>query len=433
MRKLFVAAVVWVCSVAAFAQSGTNSPYSQYGLGALHERSVGFNSGMAGVGQGFREHNQVNVLNPASYSSVDSLTFIFDIGMSMWVTNFKEGGNRVNANNANFEYVLAGFRMAKHLGFAFGIMPYTNIGYDYSYSEVVGDVETENSTYYVNTYSGSGGTREVFVGMGWEPFKGLSIGFNAAYFWGSYERYVENAYTDSYVNTLSKQYTATINSYRLDFGLQYTAKVTHDDRVTLGLTYSNGHKLGTDPECLVISENSQTGVADTAAYAIDNGLEIPETFGAGLAWDHKNKLKVGFDFQLQRWGKIQYPVYDVTDEVPSYILTDGIYSDRKKFAVGGVYCADEYGRTFMKRIRYRVGASYSTPYLTINGYDGPKEYSVTAGFGIPIMNSWNSRSIINISAEWIHRDAKHLITENAFCIKVGITFNERWFSKWKME
>jgi hypothetical protein len=64
------------------AQSGTNSPYSQYGFGELTEQSTGFNRGMNGVGIGYREHNQVNFLNPASYSAVDSMSFIFDVGIA---------------------------------------------------------------------------------------------------------------------------------------------------------------------------------------------------------------------------------------------------------------------------------------------------------------------------------------------------------------
>ena len=38
------------------AQSGTNSPYSQYALGALAEQSSGFNRGMNGVGLAFHEN-----------------------------------------------------------------------------------------------------------------------------------------------------------------------------------------------------------------------------------------------------------------------------------------------------------------------------------------------------------------------------------------
>ena len=87
----------------------------------------------------------------------------------------------------------------------------------------------------------------------------------------------------------------------------------------------------------------------------------------------------------------------------------------------------------MSRMRYRIGASYTTPYLKINGHDGPKEISVSAGFGIPIVNAINNRSFLNISAQWVNQKAKDLIDTNTFRINIGITFNERWFAKWKVE
>jgi hypothetical protein len=41
--------------------------------------------------------------------------------------------------------------------------------------------------------------------------------------------------------------------------------------------------------------------------------------------------------------------------------------------------------------------------------------------------------VLNISAQWLHASAKDLITENTFRINVALTFNERWFAKWKVE
>ena len=78
MKKVFFSSLlfVYIC-LGASAQSGTNSPYSQYGLGVLSDQSQGFNRGMSGLGYGLRTSNQVNVMNPASYSSIDSLTMIF--------------------------------------------------------------------------------------------------------------------------------------------------------------------------------------------------------------------------------------------------------------------------------------------------------------------------------------------------------------------
>ena len=66
MKKIIIAACLLAVSVSVFAQSGTNSPYSQFGLGLLNDQSTGFNRGMNGVGLGFHDHNQVNVKNPAS-------------------------------------------------------------------------------------------------------------------------------------------------------------------------------------------------------------------------------------------------------------------------------------------------------------------------------------------------------------------------------
>lgn len=93
-KKIFAALLFAVAGINLYAQSGTNSPYSQYGLGYLSEQTSGFNRGMNGLALGFREHNQVNYLNPASYSAIDSLSFIFDAGMSLQMTNFTEGSKK---------------------------------------------------------------------------------------------------------------------------------------------------------------------------------------------------------------------------------------------------------------------------------------------------------------------------------------------------
>lgn len=71
-RRAFSGLLALTFSLGVLAQSGTNSPYSQYGLGLQSEQATGFSRGMNGLGLGFREHNQVNYLNPASYSAIDS-------------------------------------------------------------------------------------------------------------------------------------------------------------------------------------------------------------------------------------------------------------------------------------------------------------------------------------------------------------------------
>jgi len=431
MRKILLLGLAVVLAAAAHAQSGTNSPYSQYALGVQSDNSNSFSRGMNGLALGFREGNTINSLNPASYSALDSLSFIFDAAVSGQITNFNEAGVKKNANNANFEFVNAGLRLARHLGMSFGLMPYTNIGYNYSSTRYVDDTQSTTCAY---TYSGSGGLHHVYLGLGWEIFHGLSIGVNAGYMWGELSHSIVNSYSDSYVNTLSRYYTAEVRNYKVDFGLQYSLNVGKEDNVTIGATYGLGHKLNSDATLNIVSNNSQTGVADSLTLTAADAYEVPTTIGAGFAWKHGRKWAVGADYTLQKWSSTSYPVYSENGSgTPTYAAQAGTMSDRHKVVVGGMYCPKYNGRSIIQRTHYRAGVGYATPYLKINGKDGPKELSASVGLGIPITNQYNNRSTLNISAQWTHRNATDMIKENTFRVTIGMNFDERWFAKWKLK
>lgn len=431
MKKVIGIVLASAVNMAAFAQSGTNSPYSQFGLGVLSEQSSGFNRGMNGLGLGFHEGNQVNYLNPASYARLDTLTFLFDAGISLHLTNFSEKGVRRNAKNANIEYVVAGFKAARRLGLSFGLIPFSNVGYQYSTSQAL--TAQPGSTILTNTYTGTGGVRQAYLGIGWEPIKGLALGANMSYMWGDYDRRLINSYSDGSVNNLVHQYTIDIRSYKVDFGAQYTAKVSAKDYITLGLTFSPTHKIGGKPQLQEILTNSQTNVSDTTSYGGDFDLNLPNFFGVGLMWNHNDKWKVGADYTLQQWSSVKFPSYETNGSVSSFALRDNVLTDRHKLTLGGDFCPAPFSRNFFNRIHYRAGVSYATPYIKVYGNDGPTEMSASIGFGIPIINPYNNRSFLNVSAQWVHSTAKNYITENVFRINVGLTFNELWFKKWKLE
>jgi len=431
MKKVIGIVLASAVSMAAFAQSGTNSPYSQFGLGVLSEQSSGFNRGMNGLGLGFHEGNQVNYLNPASYARLDTLTFLFDAGISLHLTNFSEKGVRRNAKNANIEYVVAGFKAARRLGLSFGLIPFSNVGYQYSTSQAL--TAQPGSTILTNTYTGTGGVRQAYLGIGWEPIKGLALGANMSYMWGDYNRRLINSYSDGSVNNLVHQYTIDIRSYKVDFGAQYTAKVSSKDYITLGLTFSPTHKIGGKPQLQEILTNSQTNVSDTTSYGGDFDLNLPNFFGVGLMWNHNDKWKVGADYTLQQWSSVKFPSYETNGSVSSFALRDNVLTDRHKLTLGGDFCPAPFSRNFFNRIHYRAGVSYATPYIKVYGNDGPTEMSASIGFGIPIINPYNNRSFLNVSAQWVRSTAKNYITENVFRINVGLTFNELWFKKWKLE
>lgn len=432
MKKQFFSGLLLIAGVVtSAAQSGTNSPYSQYGLGMLSEQSQGFNRGMNGLGLGFRNGHEVNMINPASYSAADSLTMIFDVGVSGQITNFKEGNVKVNAKNANFEYAVALFRVMPRLGVSFGVVPFTNVGYSYSRTDVA-----NSSLYSIETHSGNGGLREVYIGTGWEPVKGLSVGVNAGYLWGSIERSITNTTNQSSANTLTRIYSASLKSYKLDFGAQYQQTVGKKDVLTLGATFGLGHKLNGDALLVNANTDTQNSLTTADTTTVGKAFSIPMTLGVGVALCHNRKLTIGADYSLQRWNSIDYPMF----HDGKYEMVSGLLKDRHKMTVGLDWVPSPSSnwsslslRNLLNHTHYRFGASYATPYYKVNGQDGPKELSVSAGMGIPLVNKWGNRSVLNVSVQWARQSATNLITENNFRINLGITFNERWFAKWKVE
>jgi hypothetical protein len=418
--------------------SKTLSPYSQFGLGVIAEQSTGFNRGMSGLGIGIRDGKIANVINPASYSAVDSLTMIIDMGVSGQITNHKEGNKKVNSKTADFDYAVTAFRILPKFGASIGVIPYSNIGYSYYDAEWVGEPETFSyakitDNYYNNTYTGSGGFSQAFLGLGWEFAKGFSIGANMSYFWGKYTKTISAVFNDSYANMLTKTYSTNVNSWKLDLGAQWTGKINENDRLTVGAIAGIGHKLGAEASLSIVNTNTQTSVTTTSTDSVPNGLSIPFTFGAGVSLVHKNSLTLGVDYVMQRWGALDYPM--VNETTKRYQATSGVLKDRHKVTIGADWIPDAnpLSRGFFKHIHYRLGASYATPYYNIGAVEGPKELAVSAGLAIPIVNTWNNRTTLNVSAQWVNTSAKNLVTENSFRITIGLTFNERWFAKWKVD
>ena len=72
---------LFLFSFAASGQKQINSPYARFNIGNL-EPAASFKSlGMGGIGIGMKTVSSVFFENPASYSSVDTNSFIFDIGI----------------------------------------------------------------------------------------------------------------------------------------------------------------------------------------------------------------------------------------------------------------------------------------------------------------------------------------------------------------
>ena len=125
---------------------------------------------------------QINTANPASYSAIDSLTALFDLGVSLYNGNYEMGNLKQNAKNTSFDYFAFQFRARKNVGITVGILPYSNINYSFSSSaETLKGNETVTSSY---SFTGNGGIHKVFLGAGWRILKPISIGVNGSFLFG---------------------------------------------------------------------------------------------------------------------------------------------------------------------------------------------------------------------------------------------------------
>ena len=393
------------------AENGINSPYTRYGFGQLSAMETGANKGMGGTGIGVQNRNQINMLNPASYAAVDTLTFLLDVGVSLNNTNFAQGDVRMNSRNTTFDYLAMQFRLAPRLGMTLGMTPFSNVGYDFSETRQIYD-DDEGQVVATNRYYGTGGLRQVTAGLGYSPFKGLSVGANLSYLYGEVYHYIYNQYNDTNIDPRTRQYRADISTYNVDFGMQYQTAVGKH-RLTFGATYQLGHAI--DGNAYVIETVSAN---DTVARP---EMSLPMAYGAGISYCYDERLTIAADYSMQQYGTV------------SFFGAKGL--DRHRASVGMEYIPEHITRNLFRRARYRAGLHYSTAYYEVNGKQGPTEYGATVGIGLPIMNRWNGKSIINISGQYIHvrPNAPGMITENSLRLNIGLSFNETWFNKWMVQ
>ena len=409
--KALALSLIALFAIPSYAENGMNSPYTRYGFGQLYGMETGTSKGMGGTGIGVHNSNQINMLNPASYAAVDTLTFLLDVGASFGNTNLSEGGVKMNASNTTFDYVAMQFRLMPRLGFTLGMSPFSNIGYNFSSTKTVYSDEDGEVT-ATNTYYGDGGLRQVTAGLGYSPFKGLSVGANFSYIYGEVYHNIYNQYSDANITKRTKQYTADITTYAANFGLQYQANIGKN-RLTFGATYRPGHAI--DDDVYVIETISTSDTINCPR------LSIPSEYGAGISYTYDNRLTIAADYSIQQYSAVDF------------FGTKG--TDRTRASIGVEYIPELLTRKLFRRTRYRAGLHYATSHYSVDGKPGPTEYGATVGIGLPIMNGWNGKSIVNISAQavHIHPNAPGMITENALRLNIGLSFNETWFNKWKVQ
>lgn len=403
------------------AQNGVNSPYSRYGIGQLTDQAVGINKAMGGIGIGLRDRNTLNTLNPASYSSVDTLTFLLDFGFSLANGNFNENGNKVNARNARVDYLAMQFRLLPKLGITAAFMPVSGVGYSFSETtDVRRDLDGLITS--TNTYGGTGGFRRVSLGLGWSPFKWLSVGADISYLMGNMTHLISNEYNESTIFKRTKTYYSEVNGLSFDVGLQSQFSLG-DGTMTVGII--GNPALNMHDESLIYTQilnGNAVESADTTFH--ENQYRMPAKFGAGFSYA-RSKWMVGADVVWEGWSGSR--MFEKSN--------NGAGRDRIRVSLGGMYRPNQTNNNIFLRSSYRAGVFYNQSYFDMGNNPGPVEFGASVGVSLPIMNTWNTLIELNVSGQYVHvaAPAAGMISENYLRLNIGLAFNERWFDKFKVK
>ncbi len=405
-----------LCAVPALAQN-VSTPYSMYGYGILGDRATSMQKQMGGVGYAMNSGRQVNVMNPASYAAIDSLTFLFDMGADLSFIWSEENSVREKTTGGGLDYITMQFPISKYMGGSVGLLPYSSVGYAFGNEISHGAMENQ----------GSGGINELYLGVSGK-IKGFSLGVNVSYDFGNI---VNDVFAYPSAGSTKFEHVMKVRDWNVVIGAQYTQKVGRFDRFVVGATFSPKKTL-LGSSWATIQETTQESVpTEVGRMSLKGNYYTPNSIGAGLSYTHErvSRLNIEFDYTWQGWKDCRYsPMYSTDD--PGVVVFNGMeFNNRTRYAVGAEFVPKIRG-SYMQRAAYRIGAYYTDDYLKIRG-NGVREAGVTAGVGFPTPEG---KTIINLGLEWKMRQAspQALLKENYLNITLGVNFNEVWFFKRKI-
>jgi hypothetical protein len=433
-NKLIIAIFISVFSYssAVNGQNQINSPYSRFNLGSLAPSGSYRSQGMGGVSTAIRDNSSIYFSNPASYSSLDTNSFVFDFGVEYGKNILSSGGSKYSSDDMDFDHLIMGFPLAKGWGFSFGVIPFSNGYYSISDQVLSTDPGYDPSTgEYTSYHKGNGGFYKVFAGTGIRLTRNLSVGVNMTYLLGSVSRISYFNFAD-YYNTFQDNNTEELQlaGVNFEYGLQYTASLKNDYYLNVGFSLTPDKNYTSRYKQLTYSYNAY-GSADTLSYNAEKSKSsnIPATVRAGIVYGKTNKFTTALDFIYTRWSKSNIPG------------SAGYMADSRSLLFGAELIPDKYSNySLLKRMEYRIGGHIGNNYLIVNGAQ-VKELGVSAGIGIPMkpgtgmpMNRSNSKTTLFFDyTKKYGASSANLHTENVFTVGISLNLYDYWFLKRKYD
>ena len=413
LKKLAVVVFVF-CGLSTFAQLGTSSPYSRFGLGDLQGNAFPVYNALGGGVTALSSSNSVNPSNPASYTSFRANSFLFSTGGLHNTTQIQNSTDKQVVNNSAFSHLTIAFPISSKLGASFGMLPYSNIGYTLNARDSVVNADM--------IYTGDGGLSKVYFGGAYEPFKGFSLGINASYLFGGLNRRKKLDYDDESFFDSRSNSSINLKGYYYELGLLYKKELANEKELSFGLTANNNSTLRAKRTNIVETISGPYEIIkDTASNIVEWGeVTLPNYISTGLMYRDGEKWLLIADYSMQNWA--DYTLLGESDDLSNSMRLSG-----------GLQYTPEFNSVtkYYKRMQYRLGAAYSNTPLTLNDTQ-LKEMSVSFGFGIPVKKS---RTKYDVSFTLGQRGTtdNSLIKEQFVKFGLSVSYDGIWFVKRKYD
>ncbi len=409
MLNRFILTILLITSAHAFAQVGTTSPYSYFGIGSLKFRGTVENRSMGGIGV-YSDSIHLNLQNPAGVAGLRLVNY--SIAGSHKSNKLSNSVESQKATTTSLDYLALGIPMGK-FGASFGVLPYTSSGYRL-------ESRTETTT---TQYTGTGGMNKAFITFAYQITPELSFGVDTNYNFGNIENNSLSFQDEIQLGT-SELNRSDLLGFSFNFGALYKKPVFDKLEWHSSLTYT--------PETNFVSENARTVQTvlllptgnstpiDSREITVGNtDFTYPSLLTLGTGIGEAKKWFVGGEYSSQKTSNLTNRTVE---------LENVIFEDATKFRLGGFYIPDynSFG-SYLKRIVYRGGFRFEETGIKVND-ESINEFGISFGLGLNLGRSFSN---INIGVEYGQRGTKNngLVQENFFNVFVGLSFNDKWFEK----
>ena len=419
MVKRIILSLFLLASFAkGYSQENSGSPYSYYGFGTLPDNNGPY-SAMGGVAAAMRDNKNINFLNPASYTALDSNRFYFQFSLAgeyTRISTHKTSTDYQVAQNANLNMAL---RMHPDLFLSFGFTEKSDIGYDLLYTQLMSGSE---NTYFNQNISGEGGLNDIYAGVAWK-YKNLSLGMNFSYVFGKIEKRqtLKAQLSDSYYIRTSEN--NSIHDFLFNPGIQYDFKLSPKSRLTLGTSMNFTQKLSAKKEFTSYKVNSSSGSSTMLdEETLESGYIVyPLRILSGFDYQYKNKWQVAGDYTFHQMSKYE-----------EFRKDQGL-NDYHKMNLGISWTPEEFGRFWWQRNKYMLGGYFVKSSIDLKNTD-INTYGVTLGSQLPFVTRRGSELVLGVALDMGIRGTENngIIQEKFAKIRINIAFKEFWFMKRKI-